>query len=117
MLGFSMAEKELIYNMTESMYVCLYLLRSIKDKHWVIEKKPNEPSVFSSYFIKAACKWISEETPAKYDNVLALVAKVIEREIGARRGKVCVYVCTYLCVYLCMYLYKLLRLNNNITVM
>ena len=85
--AFSMAEKELIYNMTESMYVCLYLLRSIKNKHWVIEKKPNEPSVFSSYFIKAACMWISEETPAKYDNVLTLVAKVIDWLLTCYKNK------------------------------
>ena len=76
--AFSLTEKELIYSMHESMFVCMYLLRAVKNKHWILEKKPNEPSLFSSYFIKTACLWICEETPQDYDNVIGLVEKVID---------------------------------------
>ena len=76
--AFSMAEKELSYDICDKMYSCMYLLRAIKNKHWIIEKEPNEPSIFSSYLIKAASLWICEETTQDNDDIIGLVDKVID---------------------------------------
>ena len=85
--AFTMAEKELTYDVSDSIYICMYLLRAIKNKHWLIEKQPGEPTIFSSYLIKTACYWMCEEIPENTEDILGLVEKIIDWLITCFRNK------------------------------
>ena len=83
----SMAERELTYDIGESMYICMYMLRAIKNAHWVIEKQPNEPSIFSSYFIKTACMWVGEEMSQDKEDIIGLAKHVIDWLLKCYKSK------------------------------
>ena len=82
-----MAEKELTYDVPCNIYLCMYLLRAIKNKHWIIEKEPGEPTIFNSYFIKTACYWICEETAQNTEDIIGLVEKIIDWILTSFRNK------------------------------
>ena len=86
--AFNMAEKELTYDVPDSIYRCMYLLRAIKNKHWNIEKQRGEPTIFSSYFIKTACLWICEDAPQNTEDILGLVEKIIDWLITCYKKKI-----------------------------
>ena len=73
--SFSVAEKELIYDMSDVMYDCMYLLKAIKKHHWRCAD-PDKPTTFCSYYIKTACLWVCETEPHDV-NVMELCRKVL----------------------------------------
>ena len=75
--SFSVAEKELIHDMNETIFTCYYLLKAIKKKHWT-EDDPEQPTTFCSYFIKTACLWVGESNQQDGINVVKLCTKVID---------------------------------------
>ena len=57
--SFSMAEKELIHDLSDTMAGVMYALKAIKKKHFP-EDDPDKPTTFCSYYIKTACLWVNE---------------------------------------------------------
>ena len=78
--SFSMAEKELIYDMSDmsdihDMYGCIYVLKAIKKHHWRCNDS-DKTTTFCSYYIKTACLWVCETEPHNV-NVMELCRKVL----------------------------------------
>ena len=73
--SFSVAEKELIHDMNDGMYGCMYVLKAIKKHHWT-RTDPDKPTTFYSYYIKTACLWVYETEPHNV-NVMELCRKVL----------------------------------------
>ena len=59
--SFSMAEKDLIHDMSDTEAGVMFLLKAIKNKHWSNDDT-DAPTTFCSYFIKTGCVWVCEET-------------------------------------------------------
>ena len=70
-----MAEKELMHDMSDTMYGCMYLFKAIKIHHWRCTD-PDKPTTFCSYYIKTACLWVCETEPHNV-NVMELCRKVL----------------------------------------
>ena len=73
--SFSVAEKELIHDMSDAMYGCMYVFKTIKKYHWRCTD-PDKPTTFCSYYIKTACLWVCETEPHNV-NVMELCRKVL----------------------------------------
>ena len=73
--SFSVAEKELIFHMSDAMHGCMYVLKAIKKHQWGCTD-PDKPTTFCSYFIKTACLWVCETEPHNA-NVMELCRKVL----------------------------------------
>ena len=75
--SFSVAEKELIHDMSNTMAGVLYVLKAVKKKHWTKED-PDKPTTFCSYYIKTACLWVCEETDQSNTAITDLCRQVID---------------------------------------
>ena len=75
--SFSVAEKELIHDMCNTMAGVMYLLKAIKKEHWTKED-PDKPTTFCSYYIKTACLWVCEETDQSNTAIMDLCRQVID---------------------------------------
>ena len=73
--SFSVAERELIHDMSDAMFGCMYVLKAIK-KHYWRGTDPDKPTTFCSYYIKTACLWVCETEPHNV-NVMELCRKVL----------------------------------------
>ena len=73
--SFSAAEKELMYDVSDTMYGCMYVLKSIKKHHWRCSDT-DKSTTFCSYYIKTACLWVCETEPHNV-NVMELCRKVL----------------------------------------
>ena len=72
-LSFSLAERQLTYDMTDNMAGCLFALKAIKKKVW------NEESEgMCSYFLKTACFWVFEENTLCAGDIPTLCEKVMD---------------------------------------
>ena len=75
--SFSVAEKELIHDMCDTMAGVMYLLKAVKKKHWTKEDL-DKPTTFCSYYIKTACLWVCEETDQSNTAIMDLCRQVID---------------------------------------
>ena len=75
--SFSVAEKELIHDMCNTMTGVMYLLKAVKNKRWT-KQDPEKPTTFCSYYIKTACLWVCEETDQSNTAIMDLCRLVID---------------------------------------
>ena len=75
--SFSVAEKELIHDMSNTMAGVMYVLKAVKNKHWTKEDL-DKPTTFCSYYIKTACLWVCEETDQSNTAIMDLCRQVID---------------------------------------
>ena len=75
--SFSVAEKELIHDMCDTMAGVMYALKAIKKKNW-IKVNDDKPTTFCSYYIKTACLWVCEETDQSNTAIMDLCRQVID---------------------------------------
>ena len=75
--SFSVAEKELIHHMDQSMYTCIFVLKAIKQKHWVANESWSQ-NPFVSYFLKTTCLWLCEELDCTGRKITELIVLVID---------------------------------------
>ena len=68
--SFSVAEKELIHNIDETMYGCMYVLKAAMKTFWKCKYNTYETqsNPFPSYFLKTACLWNCESN-SQHDTV------------------------------------------------
>ena len=77
--SFSLAEKELIHNFTDTMYQCMYVLKAVMKKHRISDDhihggiKP-----FCSYYLKTACLWTFEASLSHKASAITLCNHVLE---------------------------------------
>ena len=76
--SFSVAEKELIHHMDQSMYTCMFALKAIKQKHWVANESWSR-NPFVSYFLKTTCLWLCEELDCTEMKITELIGLVIDK--------------------------------------
>ena len=84
--SFSIAERELLHRMSNTMIACMYIIKAIKKKFWV--KNEDESSGFCSYFLKTACLWVHEEEPVNEDNLINLSRKILDWLISCYDNRV-----------------------------
>ncbi|XP_033098209.1 uncharacterized protein LOC117102116 [Anneissia japonica] len=70
-LSFSLHEKELLHEMPESHFKCMYVMKALKNKY-VIYDDSAKPTPFCSYFVKTACLWMCERIPRTTCNIMEL---------------------------------------------
>ena len=75
--SFSVAEKELIHDMSDTMAGVMYVLKVIKNKHWT-KDDPDKTTTFCSYYIKTACLWVCEETDQFHMTIIDLLRQVLD---------------------------------------
>ena len=75
--SFSVAEKEFIHDMCDTMAGVMYVLKAVKNKHWTKED-PEKHTTFCSYYIKTACLWVCEETDQSNTAIMDLCRQVID---------------------------------------
>ena len=75
--SFSVAEKELIHDMCDTMAGVMYVVKAIKNKHWT-DHGPDKTTTFCSYYIKTACLWVCEETDQSSTAIMDLCRQVID---------------------------------------
>ena len=73
----SVAEKELIHDMCDTMAGVMYVLKAVKKKHRTTEDT-DKPTTFCSYYIKTACMWVCEETDQSNTAIMDLCRQVID---------------------------------------
>ena len=85
-LSFSAAELELIHNMSQPMYTCMFAMKAILKTEWsqpeTWQRKP-----ICSYFIKTVCFWICEDVRCEELSVMELLYKILEKFIVCYRRK------------------------------
>ena len=78
--SFSAAELELIHNMSQSMYTCMFAMKAILKKKWT-QPEAWQQKLICSYFIKTICFWLSEEVRCEGKGVMELLYKILNRFI------------------------------------
>ena len=74
--SFSVAERELAWDLNDTMIGCMTALKAIKQTHWN-KTYPDSSTPFCSYFIKTACYW-SYEYNTSSDNVVTSCHEVLD---------------------------------------
>ena len=74
--SFSVAERELAWDLNDTMIGCMYALKAIKQTHWN-KTYPDSSTPFCSYFIKTACYW-SYEYNTSSDNIVTSCYEVLD---------------------------------------
>ena len=73
--SFSLAEKELIHYMSDTMACCIFVMKAMKQKYWKsTTNTPNSP--LCSYYLKTACLWMFEQSD--HGHIIDLCKLVID---------------------------------------
>ena len=74
--SFSVAERELAWDLNDTMIGCMSALKAIKQTHWN-KTYPDSSTPFCSYFIKTACYWIYEHNTSS-NNIVTSCHEVLD---------------------------------------
>ena len=75
--SFSLAEKELIHDMSNTMACCMFVRKAMKQKYWM-SKTNSTNSPVCSYYLKTACFWVYEKTDRDNMTIIDLCKLVID---------------------------------------
>ncbi|XP_071944818.1 uncharacterized protein [Antedon mediterranea] len=79
-LSFSLAERELCYELCQPYAECMCALKAIKSSKYIdLFSESDSPTPFCSYFIKTACFWMCETSPTKgHVSTMNLIRKTLD---------------------------------------